>query len=150
MSSMTIPLIMALLAAFWFFIASRTRRMNPGTARLATVGGSLAVALTLATAVVGLAEIPISAAVAIPLFVAVIVEFGLIIALAMRMAGGRVSQRLFLICVLAIIGGILGGIVLMFQPWTPALFNLGFDLVLISLIAFMIWSHIAPKNAPAQ
>jgi len=149
-SQITIPLIAALLAAFWFIIASRARRTNPGTAKLALVGGSLAVVLTVATAIVGIAEIPITAAVAIPMFVATIVEFGLIIALAARTAGGRVSKRVFLICVLMIIGGILGGIVMMFQPWTPSLFNLGFDLVLISLVAFIIWSHIAPKNAPAR
>jgi hypothetical protein len=35
--------------------------------------------------------------------------------------------------------------VLMFQPITPKPFNLGFDFVLIALLAFNIWSHVNPK-----
>jgi hypothetical protein len=149
-SQITIPLIMVLLAAFWFVVASVSRKTDPGIAGLARVGGVLAVLLGIAITVVVVLRIPISAAIVIPILVAVIVEFGFVIAYVSRIASGRISQRVFLICILAIIAGILTGIVLMFQPWTLAAFNPGFDLVLISLLAFMIWSHITPQNGATR
>ncbi|MGC8780748.1 MAG: hypothetical protein ACP5UQ_07790 [Anaerolineae bacterium] len=145
-SQVTIPLIMNLLAAFWFAMASVSRKTDPGIVGLARVGGVLAVVLAAAIIVVIVLQVPISAAIVIPILVAVIVEFGFLIAYVARIASGRISQRTFLICILVIVAGILTGIVLMFQPWTLAAFNPGFDLVLISLLAFMIWSHITPRN----
>lgn len=145
-SQVTLPLVVALVAAFWLAAARMLRKTDPGGARLARVGGILAIVLCGALIAVAAINLPISAAVAIPMFVAAIVEFGFVIAFVTRVASGRVSQRLFLICVLAIIACILLGIVLMFQPWTPAVFGIGFDLVLIALVAFMIWSHITPQN----
>ena len=52
--------------------------------------------------------------------------------------------------ILTIIAAILIGVVLMFQPITPKPFNLGFDFVLIALLAFNIWSHVNPKPRRAQ
>lgn len=144
-SQITIPLIMALLAAFWFFIASKSRPTYPGTFKLALVGGVVAALLTLALALVSILEIPISAAIAIPMFVAAILEFGFLIALAARTLSGRLSQRTFLNGVLIIIAAILIGVALMFQPLTPRVFNLGFDFVLIALLVFNVWSHITPR-----
>ena len=46
---------------------------------------------------------------------------------------------------LTIIAVILAGVVLMFQPITPKPFNLGFDFVLIALLAFNIWSHVTSR-----
>ncbi len=89
---------------------------------------------------------PIIAAVAVPLFVATILQFGFIIALAAQTVSGRLSQRIFLIGVLVIIATIVVGVVLMFQPLTPTVFNLGFALVLIALLAFNVWSHITPRS----
>ncbi len=149
-SQITIPLVMALLAAFWFFVANRFRVVNPGTVKLALVGGILAVVLTLAIIAVIVLGVTVSAVIAIPMFVAVIIEFGLIIALASRTLSGRVPRKTYLISILAVIAGILVGIVLMFQPWTPVPFNLGFDLVLISLLTFIVWSHVTPANATAR
>lgn len=149
-SQIIIPLIAALVAALWFAAAFAARKTTSGLPRLPLVGGVLAVLLGIAVTAVIVLEVPISAAVAIPMFVAVILEFGLTIAYVSRLASGRVSSRLFLVCVLVIIAAILTGIVLMFQPWTPKLFNLGFDIVLIALLTFMIWSHIAPKHAATR
>lgn len=150
MSQVTIPLFVALLAAFWFLVARRYRAINPGTFKLALVGGMLAVVLALAIIVVIVLQVTVSAAIAIPMFVALIVEFGLIIALASRTVSGRVSRNVYLISILAVIAGILIGIVLMFQPWTPVPFNLGFDLVLISLLTFIVWSHVTPGNSTTR
>jgi len=144
-SQIAIPLAAALLAAFWFAVASRTRKTNPGTYRLAMRGGVLAVAIGIALVVINALEAPITAGIAIPLFVATIFEFGLLIALASRTLSGRIEQRPFMIGTLTIVGAILVGVVLMFQPVTPAVFKLGFDFVLLALLAFNVWSHIAPR-----
>lgn len=150
MSQITIPLFVALLAAFWFLVARRYRGINPGTFKLALVGGILAVVLALAIIVVIVLQVTVTAAIAIPMFVTLIVEFGLIIALASRTVSGRVPRNVYLISILAVIAGILIGIVLMFQPWTPVPFNLGFDLVLISLLTFIVWSHVMPGNSTTR
>jgi hypothetical protein len=145
MSQITIPLIIALLAIFWFAIAALSRKTNPGTSRLAVIGGLLAVAICIALVLILTLKVTISAEVAVPLFVATIIEFGFLIALTSRTLGGRVSQRGFMVGVLAIIAAILIGVVLMFQPATPLVFGLGFDFVLIALLAFNVWSHVTPR-----
>jgi heme A synthase len=91
-----------------------------------------------------------TAAVFIPLVVVLVFAFGFFIRFLSRKLSGRISQRAFLTGVLVIIAGILGGIVLMFQPWTVSVFNLGFDLVLISTLAFTAWSHVTPKPRMVQ
>lgn len=144
-SEITIALIVALLAAFWFVVAFAFRTTKPGTYQLAMRGGVLAVAIGVAVVVINALKVPISAAVVIPLFVGTIVEFGFIIALAARTLSGRVEQRAFMVGALTIIAAIVGGVVLMFQPVTPTVFKLGFDFVLIALLAFNIWSHVTPR-----
>ena len=144
-SQIIIPLIVAVLAAFWFVIAFVSRKTNPGTFKLARNGGVLAIAMCIALVLILALKVPITATVAVPLFLATIVEFGFVIALTSRTLGGRVSQRAFMAGVLAIIAAILIGVVLMFQPVTPLVFNLGFDFVLIALLAFNVWSHVTPR-----
>lgn len=141
-----VPFIAALFAVFWFLAAATSRKTNPGTAKLARIGGVLATLMAIALVAIIALEIRITAVVAIPLFVATIVEFGFLIAYTARTTYGRVSQRVFMVGVLTIIGSILIGVVLMFQPWTPKVFNLGFDFVLIALLAFNIWSHVTPRH----
>jgi len=43
-----------------------------------------------------------------------------------------------------IIGGIVVGVVGMFQPWLFAGYKLGFQLLLLSTLAFIVWSHVTP------
>ena len=43
-----------------------------------------------------------------------------------------------------IIGGIVLGVVGMFQPWLFAGYKLGFQLLLLSPLAFIVWSHVTP------
>lgn len=144
-SQITIPLILALLAAFWFIIAFAYRKTNHGTSKLAVIGGVLALAMSAAIVVLNVLKATISAGVAIPLLVATIIEFGFLISLASKTLSGHIDQRPFFVGVLTIIAAILGGVVLMFQPVTPSVFNLGFDFVLVALLAFNVWSHIAPR-----
>ncbi len=57
----------------------------------------------------------------------------------------RVSSRLFQIVERIAIGGIVLGIILMFQPWVFELFRYGFFILLISTLGFIVWSHITPS-----
>jgi hypothetical protein len=61
----------------------------------------------------------------------------------------RISHRTYNIIEKIIIGGIILGIVLMFQPWVFVFFRYGFYLLLISTLAFMVWSHITAQ-APVE
>ena len=144
-AKIVIPLIVTVIAATWFVIAITSRKINPGTSKLALVGGVLMILVGILIGFVAILEIPVTAAIAIPIFVAILFEFGFTIAYVGRIASGRVSQRAFMTGVLVIIAGILIGLVLMFQPWTLTVFNLGFDFVLISLLMFIIWSHVTPR-----
>jgi hypothetical protein len=149
--SPTIPIILVVVAIIWFAIAFLKRKTDPGSTKLGIIGGVLALIMAAVVAAVGVGKWVISAQVVIPLLVATIVEFGFIIAMTSRLLRGKVGQRAFMAGVLTIIGMILVGVVLMFQPFTPKVFNLGFDFVLIALLAFNIWSHVTPRpNAAAQ
>jgi hypothetical protein len=46
------------------------------------------------------------------------------------------------------IAGIFLGIIMMFQQVTLSLFEPGFLVLLFSLLAFIAWSHVTPKQAP--
>jgi hypothetical protein len=145
MSDFAVALVALVIAVAWFVIAYLTRKTNPGTKKLATIGGIVAVIMTFALALIVALQVRITAAVAVPLFVATVYEFALVIAVTARTLGGRVSYRAFMVGTLTIIAIILAGVVLMFQPITPKPFNLGFDFVLIALLAFNIWSHVTSK-----
>jgi hypothetical protein len=145
MSEFILPLIMLVIVAFWFVVAYLTRKTNPGSSKLAIRGGILAAVMFIALALIAALQVRITAVVAVPLFVAAIFEFAFIIALTSRTLNGRISHRTFMVGILTIITAILIGVVLMFQPITPKPFNLGFDFVLIALLAFNIWSHVNPK-----
>jgi hypothetical protein len=145
MSDFVLAFIMLVIVAFWFVVAYLTRKTNPGSSKLAIRGGVLAAVMTLALALIVALDVRITATVAVPLFVAAILEFAFIIALTARTLYGKVSYRAFMVGVLTIIAAILIGVVLMFQPISPKPFNLGFDFVLIELLAFNIWSHVTPK-----
>ena len=54
----------------------------------------------------------------------------------------RVSDKAYQIIEKITIGGIVLGIILMFQPWVFVLFRYGFYLLLISTLAFIVWSHV--------
>jgi hypothetical protein len=48
------------------------------------------------------------------------------------------------------IGGIVLGAVGMFQPWFFIAYRIGFHVLLISTLCFIVWSHIIPKGARRQ
>lgn len=81
------------------------------------------------------------------LFLAILLTFIFFIVFVSRQLYGRVSARVFTIVELILIVGILGGVVAMFQPWTMFGYKLGFQIVLASTLAFIVWSHVMPRSA---
>jgi hypothetical protein len=82
----------------------------------------------------------------IPLFILGVVIFGFSIWFLATRLYEKLSPKRYLIGILIIIGGIVGGVVLMFQPFVLEGFKAGFWVVLISLVLFMYWSHIQPRT----
>jgi hypothetical protein len=80
-------------------------------------------------------------------FVAIILTFITLIVIVARLINNNISRRYYRPVELALIGGIVLGIVGMFQPWLFGLFKLGFFLLLVSTLGFILWSHITPKAA---
>lgn len=79
-------------------------------------------------------------------FVGILLLYMYGIARANRRWSGRVPQRTYTNVEAFIIGGIVFGIVGMFQPWTMALYRIGFFALLFSTLAFIVWSHISPAT----
>jgi hypothetical protein len=58
----------------------------------------------------------------------------------------RVPERTHRLIEYVLIGGIVLGIIGMFQPWIFPLFRYGFYILLISTIGFIAWSHVTPAT----
>jgi hypothetical protein len=80
------------------------------------------------------------------IFIPAVVLFALVIWVVGKNLYEKVPPRPFLIGVLILIGGIIGGVVLMFQPFVLEGFKIGFGFVFVSLFAFMVWSHVQPRT----
>lgn len=83
-------------------------------------------------------------------FVIILLLFVRLIQLAEKRWSGKIERRRQSRIELVIIVGIILGIAMMFQPWTVALFEPGFLLLLFSALAFTLWSHVIPRPAPAE
>ncbi|MGC8874136.1 MAG: hypothetical protein ACP5SI_06775 [Chloroflexia bacterium] len=59
---------------------------------------------------------------------------------------GKVPRRTYQLVEGVIIAGILLGAFGMFQPWLRFGYQRGFALLFYSTLAFIVWSHITPKN----
>ncbi|PJF47524.1 MAG: hypothetical protein CUN48_08230 [Candidatus Thermofonsia Clade 3 bacterium] len=67
-----------------------------------------------------------------------------LIQIAEKRLGGKVPNRRYSGVMSVIISGMVLGIVMMFQPVALALMEPGFLLLLISTLAFILWSHVWP------
>lgn len=76
------------------------------------------------------------------IFAAIIIFFMSLIWFLSNRLNFRISDRTYNIVEKIIIGGIILGIIFMFQPWVFVLFRYGFYLLLIATISFIVWSHI--------
>ena len=76
-----------------------------------------------------------------------VIILGLFIYLIRRVSqrySDRIDATSFARIERVIIGGIVLGVVGMFQPWLFAGYKLGFQLLLLSTLAFIVWSHVTP------
>jgi glucan phosphoethanolaminetransferase (alkaline phosphatase superfamily) len=84
------------------------------------------------------------------IFIPVVVLYALFIWFVGTRLYEKVPQRTFLVGVLILIGGIIAGVVMMFQPFVFKIFPVGFLFVFASLIGFMVWSHVQPRTRRAE
>ncbi len=88
----------------------------------------------------------LNAAPFILVFVGILLLFITLIVIVGRRYSDRVDPRRYQIIERLLIGGILLGILGMFQPWFFILYRIGFILLLFSIFSFMVWSHVRPRR----
>jgi MFS family permease len=81
-------------------------------------------------------------------FVAIILAFAFLIVVAAKLLNDNVPPRIYQVIEWIIIGGIVVGVVGMFQPWTLFGYQVGFLLLFVCLLAFNVWSHVTPRRIP--
>jgi len=79
-------------------------------------------------------------------FVSIVLAYIALIVFVASIFNHNIPYRIYRPIELTIIGGIILGTVGMFQPWWFGGFRLGFFLLLISTLAFILWSHIVPQG----
>lgn len=84
---------------------------------------------------------------AVIFIVGFLVILGLFITL-IRWVSHRLSDRIapatFALIERLIIGGIVLGVLGMFQPWLFVGYKIGFFVLLFATLAFIVWSHVTP------
>jgi uncharacterized membrane protein YiaA len=80
------------------------------------------------------------------IFIAIILSFIFCIAMVARALNLKVSRRLYRTIEAVILAGIALGIIGMFQPWVLEAYSIGFDVLLVSTLAFIVWSHVVPRG----
>jgi hypothetical protein len=86
----------------------------------------------------------------VAVFVSIILAFACLIVVVSIAFDRAVPQRSYRPVEALIIGGILLGVVGLFQGWKLFAYEFGFLLVLVSTLLFMVWSHLAPKSPTAS
>ena len=79
-------------------------------------------------------------------FVAILLTYIAVIVTISRYYSGHLSEKRFNPFFYTCMGGIVAGVILMFQPFIQKLYTAGFLVLLISLLTFMIVGHITPKK----
>jgi heme A synthase len=83
----------------------------------------------------------------VAVFVAVLLLYALVIVLVVRHYNGRIPNRAHSPILGVCMAGIVGGVIMLFQPFHIVGYRFGFVLLLISTLAFILWSHVLPKSA---
>lgn len=80
------------------------------------------------------------------IFIGIIVAFvDLIIWLATKL-NHNVRESVYTPILNILIAGIVLGVIGMFQPFVFLFYQIGFAMLFISLIGFMVWGHLVPKG----
>ncbi len=89
-------------------------------------------------------EVLIKAIPFVAIFVSIVLVFICLIVIVAVTLQGKVPLRSYRPIEYLLIAGIVLGVVGLFQGWKMFVYEFGFLVVLFSLLAFMIWSHLAP------
>ena len=84
------------------------------------------------------------------IFVAIILTFITLIILTASMLNHNIPRSTYRLVERIIIAGIVGGVIGMFQPWWFLAYKYGFVVLLVSTLAFILWSHIQPRGVYRQ
>lgn len=95
-------------------------------------------------------EVLIKAIPFVAIFVSIVLVFVCLIVIVAVQFKGKVPQRAYRPIEALIIAGILIGILGLFQGWKLFAYEYGFLLLVISVLAFMIWSHLTPMPLRAS
>jgi hypothetical protein len=80
-------------------------------------------------------------------FVGILLLFILLIVLVALRFNGKIPNLTYENIEKLIVAGILFGVICLFNPWSFVPYRYGFGLLLISTLAFILWSHVAPPRA---
>ena len=84
------------------------------------------------------------------IFAAIVLTFITLVAFMANLLNHNIPPEVHRPIELTIIGGIVLGIIGMFQPWFFIAYRIGFFVLLFSTLGFILWSHIIPKRAQAS
>ncbi len=79
-------------------------------------------------------------------FAAIIIGYMILIWYTGSKLNGKILEKTYRPIEYILIGGIVLGIFLMFQPWIFELFRVGFIMLLVSTLGYILWSHVQPKE----
>ncbi len=80
-------------------------------------------------------------------FVSIILTFITLIVAVASLLSHTISAQAYRRVEAVFIGGIVFGVVGMFQPWLFAWYQVGFLILLLSTLGFILWSHVTPRRA---
>jgi len=86
----------------------------------------------------------------ISIFVAILLVYIFLINLVGQLLTNRIPEKIYRIINMALIVGIVGSIIMMFQPFSIYLYRRGFPVLLFSILGFILWSHIIPRQLPEE
>jgi hypothetical protein len=86
----------------------------------------------------------------ISIFVAILLVYIFLINLIGQLLTNRISEKIYKIINMALIIGIVGSIIMLFQPFSMFLYRRGFPVLLVSILGFILWSHILPRQSPEE
>lgn len=84
------------------------------------------------------------------IFVSILLGFITVITVVARLLNDNINSRLYGVVEGIIIAGIVLGVVGMFQPWKMEFYKYGFNVLLISTLSFILWSHVTPRGEQRQ
>jgi hypothetical protein len=80
------------------------------------------------------------------IFAAIILSFITLIAFVATRLNHKISAKTYRMIEHIIVGGIVAGLIGMFQPWVFVLYQVGFFVLFFSTLGFIMWSHIIPSS----